>query len=74
MTIILELLIGISSFIGGIFMTSGVVKIYQNWQERRELERRTEELYNSFIEGNESDDNNEINVVETKNDNQFKRL
>jgi len=50
------LIFTISSFVGGILMTGGIIKITNNFIEQREMDRRTEELYLSFIE----EDNKEI--------------
>lgn len=47
---IVELIIGISSFFGGGLMTISIVKMVNYWRTQRELERRTLELYNSFVD------------------------
>ena len=46
---VVELIIGASCFIGGIFFTSGLVGIYKYIKERREVRRRSQALYNHFI-------------------------
>lgn len=47
---ILGIIIGISSFVGGVLMTGTIVKIIQHHREQRELDRRTQEIYQSFLD------------------------
>lgn len=56
-TMIVELIVGISSFVGGILMTGSIYKMVNYWRERRDIERRTMALYDSFV----NDDNFSIN-------------
>ena len=56
-TMIVELIVGISSFVGGILMTGSIYKMVNHWRERRDIERRTMALYDSFV----NDDNFSIN-------------
>ena len=45
-----SVIIGISSLVGGIFMTGTIVKITNYWRERRDMERRTRELYMAYVD------------------------
>lgn len=47
---LIEIIVGVSSFFGGVIMTTTIYSIYNSWSERRELARRTDELYNFFLE------------------------
>ncbi len=44
------IIIGISSIIGGLLMTGGIIRMTNHWREQRELERRTHELYLTFVD------------------------
>jgi hypothetical protein len=46
---LIEIIVGVSSFLGGAILSAGLYEFYNYWSEERELRRRTETLYLEFL-------------------------
>jgi hypothetical protein len=56
---LIEIILGTTCFVGGMIMTTTMYGIYNYWSERREIQRRTDNLYNSYLHMGMENDNKE---------------
>lgn len=59
----IELVIGISSFVGGAVISGGLCKVINYFKRDRELDRKTKELYESFVNYENIHDNNDLEEI-----------